>query len=424
MKILLVNYRYFLSGGPERYMFNVTKELEKRGHEVIPFSINYAFNVPTSYAKYFVPPLGASDEVTFRDQRMTIKSVSRTFRRLLYASDVERALVRLIEDTKPDIAYVLHYLRKLSPSVLVAIKQSRIPVVVRLSDYAMICPQAHCMRDGRPCEDCCTGSLWPSIRYGCVQRSYGISLLNACATWYHRFKKYFDLIDVFVTTNQFMYQMMEKSGYRKDKLRCVPTFTNTIDFYPANGQKDDNIFYAGRLEPIKGIDVLIHALTVLKQRRSDLEFSLNIAGSGDESFVSKLKSYINKFNLNNSINFLGVLSTQELSERMRSSLLSVVPSVIYENLPNVILESYACGTPVVASDIGSLSSMVEEGVTGFLFRRGDTSSLAERLVYCLTHKMELRAMGPRCRQVAETVYSSAVHLDTLENLFHELIRTD
>ena len=65
MKILLVNYRYFISGGPEKYMFNIKKMLEEHGHEVIPFSIMSNKNVETSYSKYFVEPIGSRDAVYF-----------------------------------------------------------------------------------------------------------------------------------------------------------------------------------------------------------------------------------------------------------------------------------------------------------------------------------------------------------------------
>ena len=54
MRILLVNYRYFISGGPEKYMFNIKTMLENQGHEVIPFSIHSNKNVATEYSKYFV----------------------------------------------------------------------------------------------------------------------------------------------------------------------------------------------------------------------------------------------------------------------------------------------------------------------------------------------------------------------------------
>ena len=84
MRILLANYRYFVSGGPERYLFQVRDAFFSRGHEIIPFSIHYSRNEQTPYSEYFVEPLGSRDEVLFQEQRRTLKSTWRTIERLFY----------------------------------------------------------------------------------------------------------------------------------------------------------------------------------------------------------------------------------------------------------------------------------------------------------------------------------------------------
>ena len=68
MRIILANYRYFISGGPERYMFNVADVLTTHGHDVVPFSIQYQRNQPTPYSRYFVQPLGGEGEVDSRSK--------------------------------------------------------------------------------------------------------------------------------------------------------------------------------------------------------------------------------------------------------------------------------------------------------------------------------------------------------------------
>ena len=65
MKIVLVNYRYFFAGGPERYLFNIKQLLEDAGHEIIPFSVKHKQNVATPYEKYFLSPIGNGDEIYF-----------------------------------------------------------------------------------------------------------------------------------------------------------------------------------------------------------------------------------------------------------------------------------------------------------------------------------------------------------------------
>ena len=65
MKIVVVNLRYFLTGGPERYMFNIIELLESHGHQVIPFTIKHNLNKPSKYKSYFLEPIGKGDEIYF-----------------------------------------------------------------------------------------------------------------------------------------------------------------------------------------------------------------------------------------------------------------------------------------------------------------------------------------------------------------------
>ena len=152
MKIIIVNYRYFISGGPERYMFNLKELLENHGHHIIPFSIKYAKNLKSEYEEYFVPPLSSEKEVYFKDQTWSVKSFYKTIERAFYSPEVYRNLTRLIKDTKPDFAICLHFGRKLSPSVLSALHDSKVPFVVRLSDFGMICANSHMLRNEEVCE--------------------------------------------------------------------------------------------------------------------------------------------------------------------------------------------------------------------------------------------------------------------------------
>lgn len=422
MKILLANYRYFISGGPERYLFNVSNALSEDGHEVVPFSIHYSRNQPSQYSQYFVEPLGSRDEVYFQQQKRTFRAIWRTTKRLFYDRSVEVAVSRLIEVTKPEVAYVLHYLRKLSPSLLAGIKHAGLPIVVRLSDYAMLCPQAHFLRDGKPCEACANNNLWPSVEYRCVQQSLPASGLNFLATYYHKMRRYFDMIDVFVTTTNFMYQKMRQAGYGEERLCHIPTFVNTDVFHPSqNFIKENYIAYAGRMEKIKGVHFLISAMAALRSARPNLNITLKLAGDGDKEYIASLKQQVEELGLRSVIQFLGELKADELSILVGRAYLSVVPSIWYENLPNTILESYACGTPVLASNLGSLVECVSENQTGLLFQPGDANQLAERLVFCLDRPDHTFEMGHNARLAAESMYSKEQHLKKLERLFTRLV---
>ena len=403
-------------------MFNVLEKLNRNDHQTIPFSISYNKNIQTQYSKYFVEPLGGRDEVYFDGQTMTPLTFIRTFSRLFYSKEVEKALSKLIFEKKPQVAYILHYLRKLSPSVLIALKKCNIPIIARLSDYGMICPQGHCFRDESPCTLCIKGRILPSIQYRCVKNSYSISLLNAIATKYHKFRKYFDLIDKFVVTNQFMYRMMIEAGYAESKLICLPTFTDINVFKPTeNYIKTNYICYIGRLEYIKGVHILIDAFSRLYKKGLAKNIILKIAGAGSDTYQKKIKNKVNAKKLNSKIHFVGQINAKKISELLSNALFSVVPSLCFENQPNSIIESFACGTPVIASDIGSLSECIKVGETGFLFNLGDAEDLAQKMELCFNNKTLLKEMAFKSCEEALRKYSPDFHVNSLINIFNKYI---
>jgi glycosyltransferase involved in cell wall biosynthesis len=425
MKILIANYRYFISGGPERYMFNVADALTERGHEIIPFSIRYSKNSLSPYEKYFVSAPGDENQIYFRDQHFTIQSILKTFSRLFYAQDVEEAVQYLINDTHPKIAYVLQYIRKLSPALLVGLKKAGLPIVVRLSDYAMLCPASICYRDGHPCELCTKGNILPSVRYCCVKGSLPLSFTNAVVTLFHRSKHYFDLIDCFVTTTRFMYDMMRSAGYPADRLRIIPTFVDNEFFHPALSKQNQEIpffLYVGRLDYDKGAHILLDAWQQLKKHYHGLPIQLKIVGTfgfGSAEYLEQLKS----LGLPD-VAFLGELDKNEVADLLRNAYLTITPSIWYDNLPNVILESYASGTAVIASNIGSFNECVVDNITGVLFEVGNAEDLMEKMEYVLGHPDQVARMSQAARNFALEKYSRETHLASLESLFESLVKNE
>lgn len=421
MKILLANYRYFLSGGPERYMFNITDELTARGHEVIPFSINYSRNASSAYSHYFAPPLGSADDVYFTEQTRSLSGVAESLRRSFYSADVEACSDRLLQAVRPDVAYVLHYLRKLSPSLLVSLKKHNVPIVVRLSDYQMLCPQAHMLRDNSPCSLCVTEGLFKSIENRCVKGSLPASMVNACATWFHRWRKYFDLIDCFVVTNEFMREMMIAAGYRPERVTLIPTFSNMA----RNGTSLDatapmSIAYLGRVEPLKGVHLLLEAYATLRSTRPSCEWRLEITGEGDAAYLDQLRGRCTELGLQDLVSFGYARSRDSVIETFGRAVVSVVPSIWFENLPNSLLESLACGVPVVASRIGSLTQAFSDGVEGFHFTAGSSEDLANTLIRIWDSRVELSRMRKAAAQLAREQYSASSHVQMLVALLERL----
>ena len=380
MKILLINYRYFMSGGPERYLFNIKGLLERNGHQVIPYSIKSKNNAATEYEKFFADPMGGQDSVYFKTSQKTYNFAFDVIARLFYSFEVKNSLKRLIKETKPDVAYILHHYNKLSPSVIDACKESAVPVIIRLSDYFLMCPQAHFI-DGskKTCEKCLTGSLFHCVINKCVMNSYAGSLLKSLALHSHRkILKIYDKVDSFVCTTDFMKAKLRVALFDLDKLSVVNTFADVFNSGVIDFNHDNKlILYAGRMSPEKGVDILLKAY--IQSRLYDKGVQLHIAGGLFSDLSPECFTDEQRMLIEDKVTFHGFANDDELDSLMSRCTFTVVPSRWYENLPNSVIESYMYGKPVIATRIGSLPECVIDNYTGLLFESGNVTDLAEKL---------------------------------------------
>lgn len=422
MRLLLINHRYFVASGAERYLFNIERVLQRAGHETAVFSIDYDENESSAWSDYFTSPIGRRDEVYFDEHRRNPATYTKTLTRLFYSKEVERDLARLIEAFRPDAAYLMLFLRKLSPSVLVALRKAGVPIVVRVSDYGFLCAEHHFLRGGRMCTLCLGGRLLPGVLHGCVHDSRLVSALDAAATWFHRRRGYLDLVDRFVTTNSFLTGMMVKGGFAAERLRCIPTFADEEIFAPREGGPADYLLYAGRLDPSKGLESLIDAMGILKRRMGRPPPLLRILGGPQyEEYERTLIRRSERAGLTDCIRFERPVAPEAVADLLGRAIASIIPSLWFENLPNFYLESICAGVPVIASNLGSLAAAIEDGEDGLLFPAGDAAALAdciERLLSDPGTDARLRRNGPL---KARTEYSAGRHLQLLTNLFGEVI---
>jgi glycosyltransferase involved in cell wall biosynthesis len=396
----------------------------------MPFAMRHRDNAPSPYEGYFVSPIDTHDRLYFSEYRDSPKALGASFARLFYSKEVERAVERMARETQPDIAYVLLYLRKLSPSLLVGLKRAGVPIVVRLSDYGMFCAQTYCLRDGKPCTACQGGALMPSVVHGCVEGSRAVSAVHALAMSWQRARGYFDLVDQFVVTNDFMLETMQRAGFPSDRLTCIATFVDTDRFTPAPQAPDDYILFCGRLHQVKGAHVLIDALRLLKAQGRHVR--LRIAGMGqDPRYVETLRRQVEAADLSEQVEFEGQIDPASLPSLYQRAVCSVVPALWFENLPNALLESLACGTPVIASDVGSLACTLTDGADSLLFPVGDASALAAQIARLMDDPSLRAHLAQGARRTAVELHAPDRHVTRLLDLFGRLacsefasVRTD
>lgn len=424
MKILLVHYRYYEWGGPERYLFGLKDRLEADGHVVVPFSLAHEQNAPSPYTDYFASPIGDGRARRFGEEALHPAVVWRKLGRTFYSPHVEARLDRLIRDTQPDVLYALQYQRHLSPAILVAAKRHKVPTVVRMSDYEAVCPQAHLLRDGRVCEECVERrSLWPSVWHGCVSGSRLHSLVNAMAAGYHAFNGYLDLADAIVTPSRMVFDKLRQGGFDPDRAAIIPTFVDTNRFSPGDTRASERrtFVYVGQIRPEKGVDVLIRAWRRASEDVRRAGVKLVIAGSGPPAHEAHIRGLAAG---DPTIEFTGAVSGDGIAGLLRDARMSIIPSTWYENLPNSLLESYASGTPVIASAIGSLLEAIAEGRTGWTFEPGNDAQLAALIRRGITDSDAVDAMSAGARARAIDEYGASLHLTRLLALFDRLIVTE
>ena len=263
MKIILVNYRYFVSGGPERYLFNIKQVLEKNGHTVIPFSIQNQNNLFSEYEQYFIKPVNKAEAVYFTEHnKYNVVTTFRSFLRMFYSFEAKKKLSRLIRAVKPDIIYVLHYQNKISASIFDAARRNKIPVVHRVSDFGFICSNALFYRPIQHdiCERCLNGSRVNAVINKCVHDSRVYSFIKAASLKFQEVLKIKEKIQAFVVPSMFTIEKLKAYGLPSSKIVHIPTFFN-FQSIPETSEISYEAFalYIGRIEPEKGLLTMVKA---------------------------------------------------------------------------------------------------------------------------------------------------------------------
>lgn len=406
MKVLMVSSYNYVLGGIERVVFETTSMLEAEGHEVIPFAMKDARNRPGRFNKYFVEQRDIS-KVTHNIEGLV------TACKMIYNSEARRNISLLIDEVKPDIAHIHHMYGRLTPSILFELKKGKVPVVMTVHDYRLICPNNKLFSKDTICEKCINHGSHHAILNRCVKDSYAASTAYFLEFYLYKLAgTYNKYIDAFIVPSRFMQKKLIDSGYSASKITHIYNFLNLED-YCASYRKDDYILYFGRLSAEKGLSLLLEAMEYNRNRK------LVIAGAGELEQSLKAKAIEKGLN----VDFCGFKSGDELKELVKKARVVVAPSIWYENNPMVVLESFALGTPVIGSDVGGIPELIRDGVNGFLFRNGDSKDLADKIrIMFECENSTLEQMGKSARQFVEEHFCRERHYESLFKLYQQLMR--
>lgn len=414
MRILLAHKYMFRGGGTSTYVFGLADELERRGHEWVPFTVAYDQTAVDTYTEYFVsPPLGP-DQSHYKDMELSPLAMIKLLARAAYSFETRRKAGGLIDAAHPDIAYIQNIYNYMSPSVLDACASRDLPIVMRVPDYNMMCAELHFLRHGEVCTECLRGGYWRALQHRCLKGSLAATAARVASMYVHRWLGVYDTVDLFITPSSFMREKLIAAGYDAERIVHLRSFYPRQVEQDATRVEDDYILYFGRVAPEKAVDTLIRALARLEDPPR-----LVIAGSDVDGTRSELEDLCAELGLR-SVEFVGFQDREALDDLIRRCLFTVVPSRWYDNCPMAVLESFAHAKPVVASDIGGIPEQVA-GDCGILFEPDNVEELAASITRLLEDAELRHKMGAAALHRLREQYSAGAHCDRLLELFERLV---
>ncbi len=374
MRILLCHNYYRYRGGEDQSFESEVAMLRQRGHKVVT---------------YVRSNNDIKDGLNGR-----IHAVGRTF----YSRSAKQDVAKLMDDHQIDILHCNNLFPQISHSVYSAAAKRGIPIVQALRNYRPFCANSFFYRDDQVCTQCLgKPAAFASVRHGCYRDSSAASAVVTSMQLVNRtLNRVKPLVDAYFTPSEFAREIYTRGGYDPESLFVKRNF---IDPDPGIGMGGSgSMIYVGRLSKEKGIDTLCDAW-----RQHGLKAPLKIIGGGP------LQQAVKQFAQQHSaVTYLGELPHDEVLEHLGDARCLIMPSQWFETFGRTIAESFSRGTPVIASRLGAMSELVQDGVNGVLFEPGDSEQLAHAIQrVCNASEKRYSDM----RNAARTSYKSKYTID-------------
>lgn len=408
MKVLLINKFLYPKGGDAISMLSTGKLLSNRGHDVYFWGMHHPQNLHYPYKAFFVSYVDYNKPSgIFQQLKASIN--------ILYSLEAKSKINALLNEKKPDIVHLHNFAHQISPSILHEFARRKIPVVMTLHDYKMVCASYSMFVNGKPCEACKEKKYLEVIKKKCVKGSFVKSLLASMEMYlHHKLLDIYDNVDIFISPSQFLKDKLEELGFEK-KIVHIPNFIDTKRFKPIKVEEcnENSIVYFGRLSSEKGLMTLLEAVKIL-----NLESDIMVNIIGDGPIKGELKEKAKTKSIDN-IRFLGYMKGEKLYNEIRKSQIVVIPSEWYENNPISVLEAFALEKPVIGSRIGGIPELVEDGETGYTFEPGNAEDLSEKIKTLLLDDTVRIEMGQNARRFVEIELNPEKHYQKLKEIYEQ-----
>ncbi len=367
MRIMVAHNAYLQRGGEDLVVQDEVSLLEKNGHQVYLY---------------------------YRDNREIAQlGRARVLADTLWASRTATDLAAAFQAFKPHVLHVHNTFPLISPSIYWAAARAGLPVVQTLHNFRLLCVQAMFLRECRVCEDCLGRLPWRGAVRKCYRQSRAASAAVAGMLAIHRGMGTFSRkVSRYIALNDFCKRKLVEGGLPADRISIKPNF---VDWDQRRDVvRGSRFLYVGRLSPEKGIATLAEAVRLAP------EIEVDVVGDGpDASLLTGLTN----------VRLHGFCDSETIRRLMGQARALVLPSICYESFPRGVVEAFASGLPTIASRLGVMQEIVQDGVTGMLFEAGSARDLACRLRSMAAEATAADRMGKRARLEYEEKYTPAAN---------------
>lgn len=370
MKIIQIHNKYRYFGGEDSVVDEEAKLLSSNNHEVNQLIRD-----------------NSEELITFQDKFNAFKNISYSFR------SVEILNKELLKFGNPDIVHVHNTFPLWTYSVFDFFKKKNIPIIMTLHNYRLIWEKLGLFNKDRE-------------KYGYFKDSNIGSFI--ISKFINKQKNLLKNVSKFITHTEFTKYEFSKHVIPENKLVIKPNFLNSTNNKIQSISKKNNAIFASRISKEKGILTLIKAFT---------KIDINLDALGDGPLFKKVK----KYNINN-IKLHGNLPRDKVNKFINKSKFLVFPSEWYESFPMTILEAFREGTLVLASNIGSIKSIIKDRFNGILFEPGNTSDLIDKVKWILNNQRECDQIALNANNEFKQKYSSEVNYKQLIDVYEKAIQ--
>ncbi len=385
MKILLAHNQYQQPGGEDAVHAAEAELLKNHNHSVV------------EYRRH-------NNEIRGNHGLTNINLLPRA----IWAKDSYEEIRNTIERERPILAHFHNIFPLISPASYYACREAGVPVIQTLHNYRLFCPAATFFRNGQICQECIGHGLWRGVRYGCYRGSRAATATVALMLAFHRYREtWTEMVDCYIVLSQFSREKFVEAGLPSAKVLVKPNFV-----HPDPGVRNasgDYVLFVGRLSREKGLHTLLAAWEPLRNR-----IPLHIVGDGP--LRPELNGLKSRPDLRN-IHFHGYLRRDQVHSLMKNARFLVFPSEWYECFPLTVAEAFACGTPVITSQLGAMAEIVEDHRTGLHFIPGDSADLAAKVDWAWSHPQEMESMGREARAEYVAKYTAERNYQMLMDIY-------